>query len=304
MDRLTGVYYNMEETRWGQMKIVKKGEEGYPRRLQELAGMPGKLYVLGKLPKEDRPSIAIVGARMCSSYGRIQAFQYARFFSCAGIQVISGLALGVDGEAHRGALAGETATYAVMGCGPDQCYPARNRPLYGKIKEKGGIISEYPPGTPSLPVHFPARNRIISALADVVLVIEAREKSGSLITVDFALEQGKPVYALPGPVDSPLSLGCHQLISEGAGIAFSPEQVLKEWKPDTYKIDPLAKKKKFRLASEMDLVYSCLDLQPKNLEFLVKKLDMPVQEVMGHLTKLQLQGLIQEVGKNYYIRNQ
>lgn len=294
----------MEEKQFEKMKCIKKGDQDYPGRMHPLQGMPRELYVLGELPRDSCPSIAIVGARMCSAYGRIQAFQYGKFFSRAGIQVISGLALGIDGEAHRGALEGHTPTFAVLGSGADTCYPSRNRPLYEGILEKGGIISEYPPGTPPLSVHFPARNRIISALSDVILVIEAREKSGSLITVDFALEQGKPVYALPGPVDSPLSRGCHQMISEGAGIAFSPEQVLKEWKLDTYNLDALAKKTKIRLASELDLVYSCLDLQPKNLEYLVRKLDLPIQDVMAHLTKLQMQGLVQEVGKNHYIRGQ
>lgn len=294
----------MEETCFTKIRCICRKEKEYPDRLRHHKGMPEKLYVKGQLPKDDIPSIAIVGARMCSAYGRIQAFTYGRFFSRAGIQVISGLALGIDGEAHKGAMEGETPTYGVLGNGVDICYPRRNRAIFEEILEKqGGVFGEYPPGTPPAAYHFPARNRIISALADVVLVIEAREKSGSLITVDFALEQGKPVYALPGPVDSPLSRGCHQLISEGAGIAFSPEQVLKEWKSDTYKVDSFRKKTKIRLASELDLVYSCVDFQPRNLDFLAQKLGMPVQKVLQYLTALQVQGLIQEVGRNYYVRS-
>lgn len=293
----------MEETLQNKTRCIAAQDREYPERLGKLTGMPKKLYVKGRMPRDELPAIAIVGARMCSSYGRVQAYQYARYFSRAGIQVISGLAMGIDLEAHKGAMDGGTPTFAVLGSGPDLCYPAANRTYYRKIQEMGGgILSEYPARTPPAAWHFPARNRIISGLADVVLVIEAREKSGALITVDFALEQGKSVYALPGPVDSPLSLGCHKLLRDGAGVAFSPEEVLKEWDPDTYKVDTTGKKTKIRLATEWDLVYSNLDLQPRSLESLAVSLDMPVAKVLKILADLEIKGLIREVGKNYYIK--
>src|SRR5699024_4473676 len=162
-------------------------------------------------------------------YGRIQAFRYARVLSEAGVQIISGLAWGIDSEGHKGALEGGTSTFAVLGNGVDICYPAGNRGLYQRIlRQGGGICSEYPPGVRPRKYSVPARNRIISGLADLVLVVEAKEKSGSLITAQWALEQGKAVFALPGPVNEELSMGCHRLIYDGAGIAFSPEILLEE----------------------------------------------------------------------------
>lgn len=293
----------MEETQVYPVTCIRKNDPSFPKRLEDLKGMPKQLYIKGQKPKEDKPTIAIIGARLCSSYGSAQARRFGEYFSRAGVQVISGLAQGIDGEAHRGALLGPTATFAVMGNGVDICYPARNRSCYWQIlAQDGGILSEYPEGTNPFPSHFPARNRIISALADLILVIEAREKSGSLITVDFALEQGKPVFALPGPVDSPLSLGCHKLIEEGAGIAYSPKQVLNEWNPNILEIEAIEKKNQIPLATQWNLVYSCLDLQPKNVEFLVSSLHLPVQSVMQILMELELRGLIREVGKNYYVR--
>ncbi len=293
----------MEETQDTVVWTVEKGKKEYPVRLGNLSKMPKKLYIKGSLPGEKLPTVAIVGARACSPYGRMQALRFARAFSENGVQVVSGLARGVDGEAHRGALLGPAPTFCVLGSGPDVCYPKEHKLLYDEIAQKGGIISEYPPGTPPRAVHFPPRNRIISAFADVILVIEATKRSGALITVDFALEQGKPVYALPGPVDSPLSQGCHQLICEGAEVAFSPETVLKEWKLDTYKGSPESKKEKMGLARNADLVYSCLDLQPKNLNFLSVKLQLTPEDVLLALSELQIQGLILEIGKNYYIKN-
>lgn len=162
----------MEGTDLIQIRCIEKGSPEYPEKLQNYPDMPKKLYVKGQLPDGKKPSIAIVGARMCSTYGRIQAFQFAKELSRAGVQVISGLALGIDSEGHKGALEGETPTYAVLGNGVDICYPAGNRFLYQRIlREKGGLISEYSPGTKARNYFFPARNRIISALSDVILVV-------------------------------------------------------------------------------------------------------------------------------------
>lgn len=293
----------MEEMQSRRIECITRRDRRYPERMRELPDMPERIYVLGNLPRDDVPSIAIIGARKSSYYGRSQASAYARYFSSLGIQVISGMALGIDGEAHRGALEGGTPTYAVLGCGVDICYPRSNEILYQKIQQKGGIISEQPPGQGARPGFFPLRNRIISALADVILVIEAREKSGSSITVNYALEQGKAVYALPGPVGKELSVGCHRLIDEGAGIAYTPEIILREWEHKTKKEENPLKKKKIGLAGDRDLVYSVLDLQPKSLNELAKKSQMSLQKTAQALIELELLGMITEVGKNYYRRN-
>lgn len=183
------------------MKVIKRGDGEYPERLQNIAQPPDPLYVAGEVPKDGKPSIAIVGARNSSPYGENMAYEYARFLARAGVQIISGMARGIDSAAHAGALAGGGKTFAVLGCGVDICYPASGRKLYQSMEQKGGLLSEFEPGAPPLAFHFPMRNRLISGLADGILVVEAKEKSGSLITVDHALEQGKTVFALPGRVD-------------------------------------------------------------------------------------------------------
>ena len=220
----------MEEIQQTRIRCARKDSSVYPARLKELPGMPKQLYYIGRFPDDDKPTAAIVGARLCSPYGRIQAFNYGKFLSEHGVQVISGMAAGIDAEGHKGALEGGTPTFAVLGNGVDICYPSSSRGIYRRIPEKnGGIISEYEPGTKGRAYYFPARNRIISGLADLVLVVEAKEKSGSLITAACALEQGKMVYAIPGAVNDALSRGCHKLIYDGAGIAYSPEILLDEW---------------------------------------------------------------------------
>lgn len=207
---------------------IEKGKKGYPGRLETLEGMPEKLYVIGGLPQDDRPSLAIVGARNCSAYGKNMAFEYARAMRQSGVQIVSGMARGIDSAAHAGALAGGGISYAVLGCGVDICYPSASRKIYEEMKLRGGILSEYEPGDAPLAWHFPMRNRLISGLADGVLVIEAKERSGSLITADLALEQGRTVFALPGRVGDLLSEGCNRLIYQGAVPAWKPEVILKE----------------------------------------------------------------------------
>ena len=206
-----------------------QGDKEYPARMKPLPGMPKGIYVKGKLPRDDLPSAAIVGGRACSAYGREQARRFARELAAAGVQIISGLASGIDAAAHEGALEGGGLTFAVLGCGVNICYPRENYPLMRRILEQeGGVLSEFQPGERPLAWHFPQRNRVISALADLVLVVEARQKSGSLITADYALEQGKSVYALPGRVNETLSEGSNRLIAQGAGIAVDPTALLEE----------------------------------------------------------------------------
>ena len=283
-------------------KITINSKE-YPMRLKKLSGMPKELYVIGNLPEDHAPTAAVVGARMCSDYGKRQAHCYAKVLAEYGIQVISGMALGIDTQGHLGALEAKKPTYAVLGSGVDVCYPAANRKLYNQILETGGgIISEFPPGMPPKAGHFPARNRIISALADVVLIVEARERSGSLITAGFALDQGKAVYALPGQVDQSLSQGCNQLIFDGAGIAWCPEILLGEWGIFPEKKEKAGEKKNLGLARDLELVYSCLDLRPENLDYFIQKTGFSAGKTSGLLMQLQVLGLASEVGRQHYVR--
>ena len=253
-----GIY--MEETRKIPIREVGTKDKEYPEKLCQYTGMPDKLYVRGTFPDPEKPTAAIVGARAATPYGRIQAFRYAKYLSEAGVQVISGMAYGIDTEAHRGALEGRGGTWAVLGNGPDICYPAGNRGLYQRIlRTGGGIISEQTPGTKARNYFFPARNRIISGLADLVLIVEAREKSGSLITAQWALDQGKAVFAVPGPVNEERSMGCHKLIYDGAGIAYTPEILLREMGIEYENPVKIKTKNDLGLATDLHLVYSCLD---------------------------------------------
>ena len=286
------------------IRMILRGEKEYPKRFAELPDMPQCLFVKGNLPGEHIPVVAIVGARNCTSYGEICTLQFAETLAGAGVQIISGMARGFDGAAHRGALNMAGKTYAVLGCGADVCYPKEHRGLYGDIQKEGGIISEYLPGTQPLSHHFPQRNRIISALADVVLVMEAKEKSGSLITADIALEQGKDVYALPGPVCSELSKGCNYLIRQGAGILLSPEELLEELSVKKAWEHGNCQNNKKILEPKEKIVYSNLGLFPKGREELLELTGLEPQELAGILISLELNGHIREISKNHYIKRE
>lgn len=285
------------------VREISKESPEYPQKLLHYEGMPEILYVRGTLPDPRRPAVAIVGARAASPYGRMQAFRYARRLSEEGVQILSGMAYGIDTEAHRGALEGEGGTWAVLGNGVDICYPSGNRALYQRIlREKCGILSEQPTGTRARNYFFPARNRIISGLADLVVIVEAREKSGSLITAQWALDQGKSVFAIPGPVTEELSMGCNKLIYDGAGIAYTPEILLRELGIDCKKIVKVKTKNELGLATDLKLVYSCLDLQPKSVEFLIQKTGLSPEKVGGLLLELKISGLAREIGRHYYVK--
>ena len=293
----------MEEKPEERIRQISSKSAEYPQKLNNYPKMPEILFVKGNLPDAKKPTAAIVGARACSPYGRIQAFRYAKILSSAGVQIISGMAYGIDAEAHKGALEGGTPTYAVLAGGVDICYPSGNRPLYARIlRENGGILSEQPPGMRARNYFFPARNRIISGLADLVLIVEAREKSGSLITAQWALDQGKIVYAVPGPVNEVLSMGCHKLIYDGAGIAYSPEILLRELGLNCENKVKSPEKNDLGLASDLKLVYSCLDLRPKSTDFLIQKTGLPPEKIGSLLLELKLSGLVREIGRHYYIK--
>lgn len=325
--------YNIEETEWKKgiltekecqsifeskrlwdlekkyTHLVKKGirlvliwEEEYPKRLKRLSDAPYGLYVKGKLPEEERMTVAIVGARECSTYGKVMAQEFAEVLSKAGVQIVSGMARGIDSAGQRGALKSGGASFGVLGCGVDICYPREEIGLFMDLQENGGIISEFPPGTQPLRQHFPARNRIISGLSDVILVMEAKEKSGSLITADMALEQGKEVYALPGPISNQLSWGCNWLIKQGAGILISPHDLLKDLGFCNLEQEEIFLRSKILLETTENMVYSCLDFTPRNLRELIGVTKLPVSELLNILMKLELRGVVKEVSKNYYVK--
>lgn len=220
-----GVYGRMRER---GIFLVTENEPQFPERLSRIPDKPYVLYCTGKLPQEGKKAVALIGARDCTSYGRYMAEQFGAAFARAGVQVISGMARGIDGVGQSAALQEGGYSLGVLGCGVDFCYPRENRELYERLIGDGGVCSEYPPGTEPRALLFPPRNRIISGFCDAVLVVEARERSGTLITVDMALEQGRDVYALPGRATDPLSGGCNRLIRQGAGLVSSPEELLRE----------------------------------------------------------------------------
>lgn len=201
-------------------------DSAYPSRLKNIVDAPVALYQKGRLPEDAQKAVAIIGARECSGYGRETARCFAAGLARAGVTIISGMARGVDGIAGEAALEVGGSSVAVLGCGVDICYPPENKKLYERLEREGCLLSEYPPGTQPAAALFPPRNRIISGLADLVLVTEARDKSGTLITVDMALEQGRDVFAVPGRITDSCSRGCNRLIGNGAGAAISVPQLL------------------------------------------------------------------------------
>ncbi len=284
------------------IRYIRKEDKAFPEKLLELHDCPKGIYVRGNLPDPSKKSVAIVGARMCSAYGRATASYFARVLAAHDIQIISGLALGVDGAAHEGALMAKGKTFAVMAGGCDIIYPRSHVGLYENIRTTGGIISEEPCGYPPIAKMFPKRNRIISILADIVLVVEARKKSGSLITADFAAEQGRDIFAVPGRLEDELSRGCNELIEQGAGIAISPERMLEIMGENPKKSDNSKIFMQNVLAREENIVYSCLSLQPQSLEKLCSDTKLPIQYVTEAVMLLQLKGLAKEIGRNRYVK--
>lgn len=282
--------------------FVSMEQTEFPEKVRHISNAPYAIYYVGNLPEESRKSVAIVGARGRSAYGSEVAQALGRALSNHGVQVISGLAKGIDGDAHKGALEGQGDTFAVLGCGVDICYPKEHRYLYNKIVEHGGIISEYPPGTEPAPWQFPERNRIISGLSDCVVVIEAKEKSGSLITADFAMEQGRDVYALPGRITDNLSRGCNKLIKQGAGVVESVEDFLAEMDIFTENTYDQMDFRKNVLEKDERLVYSLTDFRPVSLSTLMEKTEYSITRLLEIIEKLQRMGLIKETFTNYYVR--
>lgn len=292
---------NMEYLTKHEIKFVTKLDESYPDKLRNIYDSPFLLYYKGNPLPENKKIISVVGARECSIYGKEIAKYLAGALAKEDIIVISGLARGIDSYAHMGALLSEGITYGIMGCGIDICYPAENINLYMDIQTKGGIISEYGPGSKPLAYHFPMRNRIISALSDGILVIEAREKSGSLITVDMGLEQGKNIYAVPGRIIDKLSEGCNNLIKMGAKVVTSPRDILEDLilyvSNDNNQMSLCG-----ILPHDERIIYENINISPKHIEELMELTGFDIGKLTEHLLSLELKDMIKQPMKNYYIR--
>lgn len=284
------------------IKMVCVGDRDYPEKLTPYGDKPEVLFYKGRLPDKNKPIVAMVGARACSNYGRTMAKKIAGELAYNNVQIISGMARGIDTYSQLGAVEAGGATFAVLGCGVDICYPTENIELYENIIKTGGIISEYPPGDKPLAWHFPMRNRIISGLSDKVVVVEAKEKSGSLITVEWALEQGKDVMAVPGRVDDKLSEGCNRLIRSGAGLVRNAKDVLEELKYEVFNKEKENVIKEKILEKDFLLLYSELGLQPKSIDELMEKTGIEYGILADMLLQLQLKGLVEQPSDNYYSR--
>ncbi len=271
------------------IRILGCGLEGYPKSLQQIYDPPLVLYVSGDLPPEDVFCFAIVGTRQPSIYGLETTRKFSSFLAGAGITIVSGFARGIDSEAHKGALAAKGRTVAVLGCGADIIYPAENRVLYHEIREQGALVSEYPLGTPPLATNFPKRNRLISGFSLGVLVVEAHEKSGSLITASQALEQGKEVFAVPGRIDSIRSRGTNRLIQQGACLVESPENILTELHLllEGY-LRAIPRPEPEEELFPQDSILAALSVSPLSVEELTEKMGLEAEKVTAELTLLEV----------------
>lgn len=277
-------------------------QEDYPLRLREISNAPYAVYYIGRLPSQERRAVAIVGARGRSSYGNEIARRLAYELAQNQVEVISGLAMGIDTDAHSGALEGGGDTFAVLGGGVDICYPRQNAFLYEQIAKQGGILSEFPIHTQPIARQFPSRNRIISGLSEAVVVVEAKYKSGSLITADFAMEQGREVYAVPGRISDPLSQGCNHLIYQGAGIVQSIEQFMEDFLSIKVSNPIQMDFRKNLLEKRESLVYSLLDFCPIGLGTLVEQSSMSLAELLPIIEHLIQLGYAKETVPNFFTR--
>lgn len=283
------------------IKIIPMDSKIYPKKLLNIPNPPKKLHIIGNLPDEDKKTVSIVGARFCSDYGNTIAKSTAKNLSIYGVQVVSGLALGIDTASHIGALEASKPTFAVLGCGVDICYPTYNQNVYEKIIENnGGIISEYEENTPPLPYQFPQRNRIISGLSDIVIVVEGKMTSGSMITCDYALAQGKTVFAVPGRVGDSLSNGTNNLIKQGAYIMTSIDDILSYLGLVCDGILPKETIDIEKLDYYEKIIYDSMSNNAMHIDEIVEKTKLPVQKVMNTLMSLELCGLIESTILNYY----
>lgn len=281
--------------------LLTLADPGYPRALLDTADPPSLLYVKGRAELLDRPAIAIVGSRSPTPQGARDAEAFAGALVRAGLGVVSGLALGIDAAAHRGALAAGGGTLAIVGTGIDRVYPARHRELARAIAEAGVIASEFPLGTPALRNNFPRRNRIISGLARGVLVVEAALASGSLITARFAAEQGREVFAIPGSIHSPLAKGCHRLIKDGAKLVDDVRDILDEFGLAGRTAPPPAPPAP-AAGSAGEGLLAAMGLDPCDIDSLAGRTGLPAERLVAALLELELAGRVASLPGGRYQR--
>ncbi len=295
-----------------QIKCIKCTDKNYPQRLKEIPDKPDELHVIGNLPDDNVVTVGIIGARNCSAYGRIIATQLGEMMALYNIQVVSGMARGIDGISQRAALQKGGEVFAVLGSGVDVCYPKENNDIYDMAVKRGGIISPYPEGTPPLAWNFPPRNRIISGLSDVLVVIEAGMKSGTMITVDMALEQGKEVYVVPGRITDRLSEGCNYLISQGANVIVSVNEFVNELQGrcGTNNIENENKKKQWENSGLEGLVIDSLNDEPKSVGELWEDIKekvcdyntgLNISDLTKVLMEMQINGKVGKEGGKIFI---
>jgi DNA processing protein len=278
-------------------KIMTIKDESYPKRLKEIYDPPPLLYIRGDLKGEDELAVAIVGSRKTTPYGRWITEKMGQELARQGITIVSGMARGIDSHAHWGALSGGGRTIAVLGSGVDMVYPPENRNLYKRIIDQGAVVSEFPMGSPPEGGHFPKRNRIISGLSIGVVVVQAGMESGSLITANYALEQGREVFAVPGNVGSDSSRGTHQLIKDGAKLVESSEDILEEVLPQWRKEReaPQEVERPLRdLTEEEKVLFEQLGETPLHIDALIRESQFDPGKVSSLLLNLELKGLISQ----------
>ena len=278
----------LERLAAGEVRWLARTDREYPPLLRSIHDPPPGLFLRGTAGPEvlRRPAVAVVGARSCSPYGAQVARTLGRELGAAGLVVVSGLARGVDGEAHRGALEAGGLTVAVLGCGVDRDYPASHRELAARIRERGLVVAEYPPGVEPAPWRFPARNRVIAGLAGATVVVEARERSGALITADLALEEGREVFAVPGEITSALSAGTNDLLRLGAAPLVSAKDVL-----DLFGIDATDAPEP-ELSAEGHTALDRVRDGPAGVDELAQVTGLDAGTLATALTELELAGLV------------
>lgn len=285
------------------IEVVTVLDEHYPDLLHEIAQPPWVLYVKGDVSLINSAALAIVGTRRPSHYGTSVARKLAYRLAKHGWTIVSGMAIGIDSEAHRGALEAEGRTVAVLGSGVDVVYPKSNAPLYRELIRSGAVVSEFPPGTQPHPGFFPQRNRIISGLSRGSIIVEAEEKSGSLITADASMEQNRDVFAIPGPITSPKSIGPHRLIQQGAKCITTLEDILEEY-PDMREqtIEIAQTEDSVQLTIDEATVLEHLETEPVHLDRLCERTSLSLAELHPILLQLQVKRLIKQLPGSQFVR--
>lgn len=285
-----------------EIKIIKKENKDYPQKLLQIKKPPEKLYVLGNETLLNKQSIAIIGSRDCTEYGHKQAAGFAKELAGENICIVSGLAIGIDSAAHIGAKSETGKTIAVLGSGFEHIFPEENEELFYEILEEGGcIVSEYAPNVKKKSSHFPVRNRIVSGLSDGVLVVEAKDRSGSGITARLAKEQNKKVYCIPSNIDSKNGVGTGRLIQNGAKLVLSPQDILIELGINISE-NKTIEERSIKVDKQYKEVYETLTRIPINVNEICKRTGRNIIEVNTALTMLELQGLVKQVGVNEFIK--